>query len=248
MMSNVSSIRQTPRKADPLRARLRSALAAQAETAAAVARQGRAILDTSTAKFAARRAAEKAKAEIDVAVAGHAEAIARAAAAGSAAPTSSGVRAARNREIDMLDQADALAAALEKLKTDLPELKRAEMLASAEVERCVVALFDQSAQNMLAKALALRAELDPLVGMLSSLFASGVGKVETEYGVPADVRSDALQDVHKKMMPLFARPDTPLDGEPWASARRSLIENPDADFELHLKRNAHGAGTSGNAT
>ena len=74
----------------------------------------------------------------------------------------------------------------------------------------------------------MKARLDPLVTALSSLYASDVGQIVGEYG-RMNVRGERLDQVYKAMMPLYAKPDTPLDGEPWASMRRSLIET---DAEL----------------
>lgn len=245
-MSNVSSIRSRKASArDPGRERLREVIDAQRQAAAAVEQQGVAIRNMIAERNAAKKAAEAAKAEIDIALTAHADAIARAAAAGSAAPTTSGVRVMRDRQQDMLDQADALAAALEKLRGDLPELRRAEVLAARDVEACVCELFADPAEKLLAEALALRARLDPLVSALASLFVSDIGQHDGEFG-RMDVRGDALDQINKAMMPLFAKLDTP--GEPWRTMRAALIENPDADLEPHLKRNADGAGTSGNAS
>jgi hypothetical protein len=249
-VSNISSIRsRKASSADPGRDRLRSAIAAQAAAADAVARHHDAIMKMVASRNAAKKEAATAAGEIDVALAGHAEAIARAAAAGSAAPTTSAVRATRNRHQDMVDQAEALAAALDKLKAELPELKRAEVLASRDVEVAVCAVFEAPAREMLDRALALRRELDPLVSTLAALFASDIGQHAGEFG-RMDVRGDALDQISKALAPLFGAPNVPRDGEPWRSARARLLESPDAPLdELDVRkvqdsRNVDAAGVS----
>jgi hypothetical protein len=249
-VSNVSSIRSRKASADPLRDRLRSAIAAQAEAATAVEQQGVAIRNMIAERNASRKAAEAARAEIDIAIAGHASTLARAAAAGRAAPTTSGVRVARDRQQDMDDQAAALDSALATLRADLPELRRTETLAAREVEGCVCELFVEPAEKLLAEALALRARLDPIISVLSSLFVSGIGMLPNEYGTHADVRG-GLDQVRQQMTPLYAGPAAPIrDGGPWKIARSALIENPDMPLDaldvrrVQDSRNADAAGIS----
>jgi hypothetical protein len=81
-----------------------------------------------------------------------------------------------------------------------------EAAAAKEVEAAICALFDAPARAMLEKALALRAELDPLVSALSALFASGIGKVPTEYGVSAD----GYQKL-QAALPHYSKPPGPIE-------------------------------------
>jgi DNA repair exonuclease SbcCD ATPase subunit len=231
-LSNISSIRNRKASADPGRDRLRSAIAAQAEAAAAVARQEAAIREMITARNTARAAAEAAKEEIAAAKEAAADAIATSAARGSTSPGTSGIRRARNAEQDSLDAAEARTSALAKLRESLPELRRSEMLAAREVEACICELFVDPAEKLLAEALALRARLDPIISVLSSLFASGIGMLPTEYGTHADVRG-GLDQVHQQMIPLYAGPAAPIpDGGPWKTALAALLADPDTPLDL----------------
>jgi hypothetical protein len=229
---------------DPLREWLREALAEQAKATGAVERQKAAITRMVTAKNACRKEAESAKEAIDAALAEDAEAIAAAAASGSPAPAS-GVRRAREAEQDAVDKANAQAAALERLRSDLPVLRRAVTLAQREVETAVCEVFVSPAEKQLAEALKLKAQLDPIIGVLAALFATGsVGSVETEYG-RMSVRGEKLDALRKQMFALYAKPPDGLSGEPWVSARAALLDDPNAPLDaiLDVRGNADGAAT-----
>jgi hypothetical protein len=217
-------------KPDPQRDRLRLALDAQRKAADAAARHQAAIAAMVKDKAVARRAADAAKTEIDIALAGHAAAIAAAAASGDPAPATSGVRLARNREQDKADEAQALDAALGRLRAELPELRAKEAAASRAVEMAIVALFEPLASSVLERALVLHQELAPLVAGLSALFASDIGRIATDYGVPGDVRGEVLNSIRRRMACFFGSPSTPLDGQPWRAARAALLVDPDADL------------------
>ena len=239
-MSNIASIRQTPRKADPLRERLKEAIDAQRQASAAVETHSRALTSTLAAARTAKKAAEAAKDTIADATAERADEIARAAALGKPIPAGDRVRRARSDEQFANDEAAALTQAVEQLRGELVELRKAEAFAAKEVERCVCELFADPAEKLLAEALSLKARLDPMVAALSSLYASDVGQIVGEYG-RTDVRGERLDRVRKAMMPLYAKPPERLDGEPWRSARTALLADPDL---VQLELNARGTGTS----
>jgi hypothetical protein len=225
---------------------LKQSLADHRRAITAITKQKGAILKMAAAKSAAAKAAAAAENEISAALDARASIIATTAAAGEDAPATSAVPLARARHQSMSDESDALAAALGKLREGLPALERAELIARKQLEAAVCELCSSPAEKILAEALKLKEQLDPLIGALASLFASDVGMLAGEYG-RTDVRGDRLDRVRKTMMALYRKPPDGLGGEPWNSIRRRLLEDePDAPIDalLEAARNADAAARS----
>jgi hypothetical protein len=214
---------------DALRAALASALQAQVKSDEAVSRQRAGIDRARGGVRAAEAAAKDAEKAVTKAREAHAEAIA-AAAANDAAPPASGVRAARQAQVDSEDEVEAAKAALDQLRGDLPTVEAAAREANIAVEAAINAILAPHARQLLAKGMELKCQLAPVVAVLSAL------SNDTPAGKPHDQYLDAAK-MHKPLAEVrkddqaFFETFNKFDrggADPWVSARERLRADPDA--------------------
>ena len=179
-----------------LRAALASALHAKVKADEAVGRQRAGIDRARGGVRAAEAAAKEAEKAVTKARETHAEAIA-AAAANDAAPPASGVRAARQAQVDAEDEVEAAKAALAQLKADLPAWEKAAVDAEVEVQKAISEILEPCARQLVHRARQLEQQMAPIRQALEDLCADST---EPSRKPLANVRAEAagfLQPVRK---------------------------------------------------
>jgi hypothetical protein len=153
---------------DALRAALAACLQAKGKADEAVSRQRAGIDRARGGVRAAEAAAKEAEKAVTKAHQTHAEAIA-AAAADDAAPRASGVRAARQAQVDAEDEVEAAKAALAQLKADLPAWAKTVANAEAKIEETISAILEPYARQVLDRARELERQMAPVRKALEDL-------------------------------------------------------------------------------
>jgi hypothetical protein len=177
---------------------------------------------TFDAVVAAEATLEKASAGVAKAQEAHVNAIARAAAAGTAAPRSK-VPAARQAVADAADELEAQRAALAQMHDDLPKWDREVAAADVEVEAAISKMFIPIVEKMIERGEKIAADLFPIRDALAMLWGE-----QSPVGHGAAL---AFEDARKPLAPTiemvseFLRNSQAIERvqpDPWSTCRARL--------------------------
>jgi hypothetical protein len=161
------------RDADPLRAALREAIAAQHSAEVAVTRQKQAIERASAHRATAEADLEAATAAVESAKGLDAANVAQALhSAAAAVGTPTAARKARAAEQEAQDAVDAATAALARLQADLAGLDEAAKWAGNTVVAAVNAVLAPTVRHLLAESLELKMQLAVNMAIVGSILSA----------------------------------------------------------------------------
>jgi hypothetical protein len=216
-----------PKKSDPLRDAIATALREAEAAHAAVAQQRQAIAAMKEGVRDLQARIEKATGAVETARKNYAASLAAAAIDGGPAPTS-GVGPARRAVENLEDELESRRAALEHLREGLSTLEAAAREADVVVEQAISACLAQHAASLLDQAFFKVRELAPLRALCATFFdhclESAKGGDLTAFSRGRTPLGDAEERAREFLREASARPVQA--NNPWGKAREQLRIDP----------------------